>query len=269
MASATRIAQRYSGDDKVRALCAHVVPIAGLLAETGLTLREEEVGALRQLVATAPEELERMLLSADQFLDLHASELTVEQRRDLVGRLGMFGVRLALQEIAGGATTAAALGPILVQHSGLARLRALIAEHFLPRARTLQARSALVSLRGLARELATSDPAVADRIERAAEQIEASAIEFARIRSAHLVSTGAARVTDADRVELERLLLGATAAAALGLDAGAPPDAVRRAAQDAVQRWRTKATNPLADRTVVEVCETAARTAEALYVAVG
>jgi hypothetical protein len=32
-----------------------------------------------------------------------------------------------------------------------------------------------------------------------------------------------------------------------------------------VQRWRTKATNPRADRTIVEVCETAARTAESLY----
>jgi hypothetical protein len=269
MTSAGRIAQRYATDDQVRALCAHVVPIAGLLAETGLTLREEEVGALRQLAATAPEELERMLLSADQFLDLHASELTVEQRRDLVDRLGMFGVRLALQEVAGGAATAAALGPVLVQHSGLAALRALIAEHFLPRARTLQARSALVSLRNLARDLAPSDPPAADRIERAAEQIEASAIEFARLRAAHLVSTGAARFTDIDRVELERLLLGASPAVSLGLDAGAPADDARQVARETVQRWRTKATNPLADRTVVEVCETAARTAEALYVAVG
>jgi hypothetical protein len=154
---------------------------------------------------------------------------------------------------------------VLVQHSGLAGLRALIAEHFLPRARTLQARSALVSLRGLARELGGRDPATADRIERAAEQIEASAIEFARLRAAHLVSTGAARFADADRLELERLLLGGTPSASLGLDAGAPPDAVRQSAQAVVQRWRTKATNPLADRIVVEVCETAARAAESLY----
>jgi hypothetical protein len=266
MTSAGRIADRYATDDKVRVLCSHVVPIAGLLAETGLTLREEEVAALRLLAATPAPELERMLLSADQFMDLHVSELTVEQRGELLGRLGMFGVRLALEELAKGATTAAALGPVLVQYSGLERLRGLIGEHFLPRARTLQARSGLVALRGIARDLAGRDPAAADRIERSVEQIEASAIEFARLRAGHLVSTGTARFPEADRVELERLFLGAGPAAALGLDANPSADAVRSAAQGAVQRWRTKATNPLADRTVVEVCEIAARSAEALYV---
>jgi hypothetical protein len=265
MASATRIADRYASDDKVRGLCAHVVPMAGLLAETGLTLREEEVAALRQLATTPADELERMLLSADQFTDLHASGLTVEQRRELLGRLGMFGVRLSLQELAAGHTTAAALGPVLVQHSGLARLRTLIAEHFLPRGRTLQARSALVALRGIAQGIAAHDPAAADRIVRSCEQIEASAIEFARLRAAHLVTTGAARFADADRVELERLLLAGSPGAALGLDGGAAPDAIRSAAAATVQRWRTKATNPLADRTAVEVAETAARAAEALY----
>ncbi len=267
--SAARIAERYSNDDQLRALCGHVVPMAGLLAETGLTLREEEVAALRALAATPADELERMLLSVDQFTDLHSSALTVESRRELLGRLGLFGVRLGLQELAGGATTAAALGPRLVEHSGLNRLKAVIAEHFLPRARVLQARSALVALRSLAHDLQTSDPATADRISRAAEQIEASAIEFARIRAAHLVSTGAAAFADGDRGDLEKLLLAVSPASALGLEFDPSPDAVRSAAQDAVRRWRTKATNPLASRVVVEVCETAARSAEAFFVGSG
>ncbi len=264
--SAARIADRYSNDDQLRALCAHVVPMAGLLAETGLTLREEEVAALRALAATPADELERMLLSVDQFTDLHSSALTVESRRELLGRLGLFGIRLGLQELAGGASTAAALGPRLVEHSGLNRLKAVIAEHFLPRARVLQARSALVALRSLAHDLQASDPGTADRISRAAEQIEASAIEFARIRAAHLVSTGAAAFADGDRGDLEKLLLAVSPASALGLEFDPSPDAVRSAAQDAVRRWRTKATNPLASRVVVEVCETAARSAEAFFV---
>ena len=63
MDSAARIAQRYEADPQVRSLCANVTPLAGLLAETGLTLREEEVANLRTLAATDPEVLERMLLS--------------------------------------------------------------------------------------------------------------------------------------------------------------------------------------------------------------
>jgi hypothetical protein len=268
MDSAARIAARYCGDDQVRSLCADVVPIAGLLAETGLTLREEEVGSLRTLAAEPPEQLERMLLGAEQFCDLHGGVLPVEVRRELLGRLGLYGVRASLQLLAGGATTAASLGPALVERSGLEQLRRVMNEHFMPRARVLKARSALLSLRRLARELATVEPAVADKVARTAEQIEASAIEFARMRAAHLVTTGAARFPDADRGELQRLLLAATPAAALGLEFDPAPDAVRSAAQQAVQRWRTKATNPLADRTVVEVCETAARSAEALYIGV-
>ncbi len=53
MDSAARIAERYRHDDQVRALCSTVVPVAGLLAETGLTLREDEAavrsGALAAL----------------------------------------------------------------------------------------------------------------------------------------------------------------------------------------------------------------------------
>ena len=150
----------------MRELCATVVPLAGLLAETGLTLREDEASALRTLATGDQQQLEQMLLSADQFCDLHASDLTVEIRRSLLDRLGMFGVRLSVQEIRdNGATTAATLAPRLVEASGLPQLRPVIAEHFLPRARTLQSRGALVALRTLAREM-RADNATARRLDR-------------------------------------------------------------------------------------------------------
>ncbi len=49
MESASRIAARYRTDPMLRELCATVVPLAGLLAETGLTMREDEASALRAL----------------------------------------------------------------------------------------------------------------------------------------------------------------------------------------------------------------------------
>ena len=81
----------------------------------GLTLREDEVANLRVLAATDAETLERMLLSSDEFLELSRSELTLENRRDLLDRLGLYGVRLAMREIGTGLTTAATLGPRLVE----------------------------------------------------------------------------------------------------------------------------------------------------------
>jgi hypothetical protein len=265
MESATRIAQRYQGDPQVRALCASVTPLAGLLAETGLTMREDEAANLRTLAATDPAVLERMLLSTEEFLDISASNLTVELRRDLLDRLGMYGVRVAMREIAAGRTTAAQLGPRLVELSGLNTLKRIIAEHFLPRARLLQARTAIQSLRDLAAHLAATDPTAAGALDRELEQLEASAVDFARLRAAHLVATGEIRFNDSERSELERLLLATTPAAALGLANGASRDDVRSAALDAITRWRTRAGDPLAMPALVEVCETAARSCEAYY----
>jgi hypothetical protein len=269
MESASRIAARYRADPTLRELCATVVPLAGLLAETGLTMREDEASALRALLATDPAVLDQMLLSADHFCDLHASDLTVEVRRSLLDRLGMFGVRLALREIReNGATTAATLAPRLVEHSGLTRLRAVIGEHFLPRARTLQARSALVALRGLARELRGVRYELAESIDREAERIEASGVEFARIRAAHLVASGTAQVRDGEREELDRLLLAGSPAAALGIDGGVNADSLKSAALSTIERWRARAGDPFADQARREVCETAARTGEAIYAGV-
>jgi Dynamin family len=265
MDSARRIAERYRGDSSVRTLCATVVPMAGLLAETGLTLREDEAAALRTLAASNEAELDSMLLSAEQFCDLHASDVTVEVRQALLARLGMFGVRIAIEEVNQGSTTAATLGPKLVERSGLNQLNQVIAEHFLPRARVLQARSALVAIRALAFRLRSVDPVRAEYLDREAERIEAGVVDFARIRCAHLLASGNARVSDTERVELDRLLLSATAADALGVSGGTPPEEMATAALQVIARWRDRASDPLADPAVVEVCETAARTGEAIY----
>jgi hypothetical protein len=68
MASAERIAQRYRRDPGVRRLVQTVVPVAGLLAETGATLREAEFQALRQLAGVDPATTDALLLSTDRFV---------------------------------------------------------------------------------------------------------------------------------------------------------------------------------------------------------
>jgi hypothetical protein len=93
----------------------------------------------------------------------------------------------------------------------------------------------------------------------------AGAVEFARLRSAHLVSTGEARIAERERGELERLLLAPTPAAAVGLGPDAAPDDIKRKALEGVARWRDRAADPLADPAVVEVFETAARSCESIY----
>jgi len=269
MESASRIARRYESDPQLSALCAAVVPMAGLLAETGLTLREDEVASLRVLASTDDALLTTMLLSADHFCEISSSNLTVEIRRDLLGRLGLFGIRLALQEMRSGrASTAATLGPILVEHSGLVELRRLLARHFGPRARVLQARTALASLRNVCRSLRESDPALAGEIQRDLERIEVSTVEFAQVRGAHLISTGAVALSAEERAELEPIVAGRVGAEALGLAAATANEEVRAAAISAIGRWRTRAGDPLADPAKLEICDVAIRTLERVYAAV-
>lgn len=266
MDSARRIARRYELDPQLRGLCAAVVPLAGLLAETGLTLREDELSALRMLAATDDATLALMLMSADQFCELSSSELTVEARRDLLSRFGMFGVRVAVEEVRSGrATTAAALGRTLVQVSGLTGLQEVISRHFAPRARVLQARTALAGLRAIARAVKPLNAALAAEVERRVEEIEATTVQFAQVRAAHLVSSGVVNFAVDEAAELDRLLNGNDAAQMLGLSPGAAPNEVLAAAVAGISRWRTLASDPMADPAFSEVCEVAARTLEQIY----
>lgn len=265
MESAGRIAERYRRNGQVRELAATVVPIAGLLAETALTLREEEVTALRAIAEMPEAEREEMLLSAGHFCDLHASPLTVEVRDALLARFGVFGVRLSIHEILAGATTATALAPRLMDASGLQRLTDLITEHFLPRARVLQSRSALVALAGLARRIEDRLPDVARRVEHEAERIEATSAEFGQMRAAHLVASGAVKLRAGDRSLVEGLLLGGTPRRALGLVPDASEDEVTAAAAVAIGELRAKANDPVSTAPQREVFEAGARIAETIY----
>lgn len=266
MTSASRIAQRYAVDPQLKGLCATVVPLSGLVAETGLTLREDETAALRTLAATDTAVLDQMLMSADQFCEVSASELTVEWRRQLLGRLGVFGVRLAVDELRSGrSTTASQLGNALVQTSGLPQLRDLFLSHFAPRARVLQARSALLALRAVLGKVAAVDATLAGTLDRELERIEASTVEFARMRAAHLVGSGAVSLEAGALRELQTLLSAASASQAFGLAPTAPASEVTAAALSSISTWRTRGADPLADPTTIEVCETAVRCGETFY----
>lgn len=266
MSSAARIAQRYATDPQLGALCATVVPLSGLIAETGLTLREDEAAALRTLASTDADVLDRMLLSADQFCDVSASTLTAEWRRDLLDRLGVFGLRLSLDMVRSGrATTAAELGPALVDHSGLPALRRELDTRFAPRARLLQARSAIQALRVIARRLEITDPASAAVLDRDLERTEAGTLEFAMLRAEHLLRVTDLGFGDDQARQLGLLVTAPDPRTALGLEPQTPWPTVRDVALTSISRWRTRAADPLAQPAAVEVCEAATRRAESIF----
>lgn len=264
MESAARVATRYRTDDRVRSLCATVIPVAGLLGETGLTLREAEAQAIRSVAATDEGALESMLLSADDFCAPERSGVSVEVRRDLLDRLGMFGIRLLVAEVrAGRGSTAVELSRTLVAASGLDGLWAVIRDRFGPRARVLKARTALAALRELARR--TPGEAWARHVATGVERIEASALDFAELRLEHLVLSGTVRLGDEERAEVERVTRSTDTVTRLGLSRDASPGTWQATALEGIERWRSRGADPFADRALAEAADTMARAYEAAY----
>ena len=266
MTSAARIASRYADDPDVRTLVAAVVPVAGLLAETGLTLRESEFQSIARLASMPAHERTELCRSVDDFCDTARSPITVETRRDLLDRLGIFGVRTAIDVVATGNTDgASALSNTLTEMSGVTALQDLIRTQFLPRARLLKARSALVSLRGVAAELVASGapdgPAFASEVDR----VDAGALEFALLHAVHLVMSGAVRLGDDDTRDVVRVLSDPDLSTALGM--AELDDEQRNVATLAgLTRWRERGNDPLSPPATVAVADTMARLYERVYI---
>ncbi len=101
MESAARVAGRYRQDRRLARLCQTVVPVAGLLAQAAVTMREDEYRLFRRLAELPDAELEELLLSVDRFSQ-RPGPAPAADRVTLLRRFGIFGTRTAVQIIRGG-----------------------------------------------------------------------------------------------------------------------------------------------------------------------
>jgi hypothetical protein len=261
LSSARRIARRYRSDDKIRGLCQTVVAVAGLLAQTGRTMRQHEFAALTALAELPRADLDAMLLSADRFSRIDLASPDSDTRARLMERFGLFGVRLSTTLIRQGMTDPNVIAAELVKRSGLDELRSVLATQFTERRDLLKARSALLAVDlVLTREPRPSAAPLAAEVER----ILAGAHEFAELRLLSTLRSGAVRLPAEALDEAERLLggEGGSAAARLGLEPGAGPDELRAAALDAVTRWQRRAESPMSGRAVSDVARLVVRSCE-------
>jgi hypothetical protein len=157
-----------------------VLPVAGLLAVTGETLREAEYAALAKLAAAEDPPLEKLLVSVDRFVNSPTTVLTSIEREALLDRLGLFGIRLAAGLVREGrAPTSGKLSAALVEHSGLDALRNVLLSQFAERRDVLKARSGLLAVEGAVR---ASPAPGSDALMNEVERITAGAHEFQEIR---------------------------------------------------------------------------------------
>jgi hypothetical protein len=266
--SAARVAARYREDPRVRALCQTVIPVAGLLAVTGATLREDEFRAIEVLAEAPEEEVEQLLLTADRFANREAPgiDLSPARRAALLDRFGMFGLRLGVRlRYTGLAGTAGALSRELRSRSGLEPLREALLSRFAGRAEVLKARSALLAVEGAIRRYPV--PA-AQRLLHELEVVTAGAHEFAEVRLLDTLRVGSLMLTEAEREAAERLLgsEGAEVWHRLGVEPTAPAHEMQRAARAALAQWQRRAEHPASARDVREAARVLVRTCEGLVV---
>jgi len=262
--SAGQVAQRYADDGDLRSLVLDVIPVAGLLAETARTLREEEYRALAEIAGLERSAREKLLVSADRFArPSDATSLSEAMRRELLSRFGLFGIRLSSALIRGGAKTSTTLAEGLIQQSGFNALQAMVRDHFRARADTLKVYGVLPGLEQVIRERPRlgSDALLAE-----IERIFATTHSLRELAALSLTRAGGYPLPSERLLEAERIVGGggASVAARLGLSesADAGGEAVRERAEQLLSQWRSIAESPLTERAAVGLCHIVIRSLE-------
>lgn len=264
MMSARRIAARLSADPVVRRVAQTVVPVAGLLAETAVTLTETEVGHLRTVAARSPKEVESLLLTADRFVNqMPELGLTSFERQHLLNRFGIFGVRLASTILRRDSVTATDLARDLAERSGLEELQTVLQTLFFTRREVLKSRSALLALDTLTHEHPRAGSAA---VAAEVEQIMASAHPFHELRVLSAVRAGWVTGKPAVLEDLEHVIggTGTTRAQRLRLAPDASPAEQSAAALEALARWQRRAENPMTRHEMVVAARVAVRSCEGM-----
>ena len=264
--SARRVAARYRSDPRLLGLCQDVVAVAGLLAQTGRSLRQDEFRAFSRLASAPRDDTEAMLLSVGRFAHPGPREdalLPLDSRRALLDRFGLFGVRLATTLVRQGSNSPDLLAAELVRRSGLDELRSLLASRFTERRDLLKARSALLAVDFvLRREPTPQGRSLLAEVER----ILAGSHEFAEMRLLAAIRSSAVTFPDAYRAEAERLLgaNGAIPARRLGLVDDTDPGTLHAVALETLERWRRLSENPVFPRAFADAARTVVRSCEGI-----
>jgi hypothetical protein len=260
--SAGKVARRYERDGDLASLVLGVIPVAGLVAEGARTLRESEYAAFRELAGLQRAERERLLVSADRFTrESEATTVSAADRRALLGRFGIFGVRLATALIRGGVDSSSDLADAMVRQSGLVELRQFVREQFRTRSTTLKVRGVLLGLEKLVHDNPRDG---AEDIRAGIERISATAHTLRELTLLARARAEGLPLESADATEAQVIIggSGTSAQARLGLPEDADAGDVRDRAEERLAHWHGLAESPLTERAAVGVCFVVIRSLE-------
>ncbi|GID92177.1 dynamin family protein [Amorphoplanes digitatis] len=219
-----------------------VVPVVGLLAETGEAgrLTAADCAALRTLSALPAGELRLLLASVDLFRSRPAP-VGAQHRERLLALLDLYGVGFACAQLA--AEPQLGTGELvrrLVGASGFPRLRTTLEQTLRWRADAIKAGWALARLERIAGH--EGDPRDREALRAATERLlrEPAYHRLRLLEVAQRVATGAVPLPEAWERELTRLATSEDPRWILRLPDAAPPE-LAAAAVEAANRWRVYA----------------------------
>ncbi|MGW5109769.1 dynamin family protein [Nocardia sp. NPDC004123] len=265
LADAHRLSATLAEAPELRGLHQSFLPVSGLLALRGQTLRQHEFQALRALASIPQHGLEAALVSVARFAAPETPlPVLAADRRRLAEAFGLFGIRLSVALIRSGCPDAPALSAELIRRGGLGELRRTLEIRFGERNEQLRAHSALARLAHILARYRTAGTAeLAGRVSRCL----ADTHTFTELRLLSTIRSN--RLSEPDRARAARVLGGEGIAAhrRLGLAPDASPAKCRGVALQAIRHWRNQLENPLLDPRTAATCRAAARSCEAIVAA--
>lgn len=267
--SAGKVAARYEREGGLESLVLGVHPVAGLLAEGARTLREGEFAAFRTLAAMDRGARERLLVSSDRFVRPNAAiDLDEPTRRRLLARFGIYGVRLATSLVRVGVADSTELAGSLVEQSGLNELERFVAAQFTARRDALKARAVADAVERILQGVPAGE---ATEARRRLERLQASAHELKELELLSHLRLGVPPLPAPDAAAAARIVGGDGTGASerLGLPADTAAADLRVRATEELDRWRTLAADPLADRAAREACAVVVRSLAGVVSQVG
>ena len=267
---AERVAADYRRDPRVRGLVQTVLPVAGLLAEAAVGLRERDAAALSALARGGPV-ADALLLTAQRFAGADGAAdgiVAAAARRELLASMGLSGVRLSVALLRAGVVhDAVGLARELRRRSGLDALRDTLLTRFAQRRDVLKAQAALGAVE---RVLARRQVPGAERLRAQVEAVLAGAHELTELRLLNDLRTGTVELGGEELTAEAEALLGADGTdvrARLRLPPDAPVTALRPAVITAVRRWQREAASPAAAADARRAAAVLRRSGEALLAA--
>lgn len=264
MVSVNRAVRAMREDSALEGLVEAVIPVAGLLALAGATLRQSEFSAFVALEKVPRARVRSLLMSADRFITDEDEALPpIQVRAKLVQRFGLYGIRLAIAVLRGGVRDAPTLSSELVRRSGVEALREIVDVNFRQRRDDLKAHSGVMAVQ----RMLTDHPNPGGRaLLETAEDFLENSHAFREMRLLSRVRSGTYTLPSRDKDDLVRLIggFGAAVHERLGLPETATPAQCHEAALAAMARWVEISEDPLAPVGIASACRDVIRSCEGM-----